>query len=186
MTTETSNEFRGVRRLRQVLCRGILLRPVRLEQARAPALVGKRRGEHIGRRVPVDVALPPDPQTARRARTEPRGSRPGPSAVACDEARQDRRGRRRVRTRRRDANPVGRTVAEHEWAATAGRLAQPRIDGQRAPAGDRRSGFASQTRSRAPVRRRRPLDVDGRAADAPPAAPARQGGRVQQRSPAVR
>ena len=81
---------------------------------------------------------------------------------------------------------LGRPVPADERHPPADRLVQPRLHGQRAAARHRRPGQPPRPPGRRAVRRRRPGHAAGRADHAAPAAPAGQGGGVQQRRAVVR
>ena len=129
------------------------------------------RGEHIGRRVPVEVAarrhgaghgrraapadhgqdrrgapgpddgaLPAGPRPAGQARPGPAERITAAPAVRGGHHRPARRGRRGLHRRRRHPVHLGRPLPADERPASAGRLVQPRVHGQRAAAGHRRPG----------------------------------------------
>ena len=96
---------------------------------------------------------------------EPRGQRP--RAAARDgrrRAQRPRRGRRGLHRRHRHVQRVGRALPADEARPPDPRVVQPRLDGQRDAAGDRREDRLARPPGGRAVRRRRLLDADGRAA----------------------
>jgi catechol 2,3-dioxygenase-like lactoylglutathione lyase family enzyme len=91
--------------------------------------------------------------TAERARGSMRwrpaaAERPDPAPAHRHRARQGRCRQRRVHRRSRDAHAVGGALPTNERPPPAAWPVQPRHDGGRPPAGDRRTGVASRAAGR--------------------------------------
>ena len=119
-----------------------------------------------GHRVPrQDRQAPPHDGEGHPDLRRPRGQRSGPAAGdGGDGAERPRRGRRRLHRRHGHVQRLGRPLPADEAGPPDPGVVQPRVHGQRHAAGHRRQGRLTRPPGHRPVRRRRLLDADGRAA----------------------
>ncbi len=108
-----------------------------------PAARGTRTDTHVPRQ---DRQAPPQEVEGHPDLRHPRGQRRGPAARdGGDRAERPRRGRRRLHRRHRHVQRLGRPLPADEAGAPDPRVVQPRLDGQRHAAGDRRQGRLART-----------------------------------------
>jgi hypothetical protein len=127
-----------------------------LEAARAAYQKWQGRQSHL-----TDPDYDHKPKGLLRRKADNPG-RPDPPRAARRGRGAARRGGRRVHHGHRDVDGVAVAVRADDRGATAGRLLQPRLDGQRDADGARRAGAGPEASGRRVLRGRRPVHADGR------------------------